>query len=108
MRSPEITFDQPITPSLAVRGFALAKKWSLFGVAVLLPGGSLIALGLWLYSRHKSGKPLVPHSVRTALISKRSAFRSGKAHLWSAQTRRLTTPCRRLPAASPASCRPCS
>jgi hypothetical protein len=29
-------------------------------IELLLPGGSLIALGLWLYSRHKSGKPLLP------------------------------------------------
>ena len=65
MISPEATFDQSLTPSLAVRGLALARKWGLFVVAVLLPGGSLIALGVWLYSRHKSGKPLLPPALRT-------------------------------------------
>jgi hypothetical protein len=31
-----------------------------YAVAVLLPGGSLIAIGLWFYQRHKAGKPLFP------------------------------------------------
>jgi hypothetical protein len=64
MISPEATFDQPLTPSLGVRALALVRKWGLFVVAVLLPGGSLIALGVWLYSRHKSGKPLLPPALR--------------------------------------------
>lgn len=38
-------------------------------IELLLPGGSLIALGLWLYSRHKSGKPLLPFRLRRALAS---------------------------------------
>jgi hypothetical protein len=73
MLSPEVTFDQPVTPSLAARGLALARKWSLFAVAVLLPGGSLIALGLWLYSRHKSGRPLLSLDLRRASSLKISA-----------------------------------
>jgi hypothetical protein len=32
-------------------------------IELLLPGGSLIALSLWLYSRHKSGKPLLPSGL---------------------------------------------
>ena len=36
-------------------------------IELLLPGGSLIALGLWLYSRHKSGKPLLPFGLRPAV-----------------------------------------
>ena len=35
-----------------------------YAVAVLLPGGSLIALGMWLYSRRRSGKPVLPFSFR--------------------------------------------
>jgi hypothetical protein len=35
-----------------------------YAVAVLLPGGSIIALGMWLYSRRRSGKPLLPFSFR--------------------------------------------
>lgn len=36
-------------------------------IELLLPGGSLVALGLWLYSRHKSGKPVLPASLRSAV-----------------------------------------
>ena len=36
-------------------------------IELLLPGGSLLALGLWLYSRHKSGKPLVPARLRSTV-----------------------------------------
>ena len=42
---------------LVTRGTALLKGIWPYAVAVLLPGGSLIALGMWLYSRHKAGKP---------------------------------------------------
>ena len=38
-------------------------------IELLLPGGSLIALGLWLYSRHKSGKPLLPPGLRGVVTS---------------------------------------
>ena len=36
-------------------------------IELLLPGGSLLALGLWMYSRHKSGKPLLPFDLRPAV-----------------------------------------
>ena len=36
-------------------------------IELLLPGGSLLALGLWLYARHKSGKPLVPARLRSTV-----------------------------------------
>lgn len=36
-------------------------------IELLLPGGSLLALGLWLYSRHKSGKPLLPAGLRSTV-----------------------------------------
>ena len=36
-------------------------------IELLLPGGSLLALGLWLYSRHKSGKPLLPARLRSTV-----------------------------------------
>ena len=35
-------------------------------IELLLPGGSLIAVGLWLYSRHKNGKPLLPARFSSA------------------------------------------
>ena len=38
-----------------------------YAVAVVLPGGSLIALGMWLYSRHKAGKPLSDLFSRPAI-----------------------------------------
>ena len=60
MFAPEATFDRPATATLAARGLALARKWGPYAAAVLLPGGSLIALGWWLYSRHKSGQRLLP------------------------------------------------
>ena len=40
--------------------FARMKALWPYAVAVLLPGGSLIAIGLWFYQRHKAGKPLFP------------------------------------------------
>jgi hypothetical protein len=40
-------------------------------IELLLPGGSLLALGLWMYSRHKSGKPLLPFNVRVPLSAAR-------------------------------------
>ena len=54
-------------------------------IELLLPGGSRIALGLWLYSRHKSGKPLVPARVRGALSAARRLRASS-----AAAVRRLT------------------
>ena len=48
-------------------------------IELLLPGGSLIALGLWLYSRHKSGKPLLPPRLRGVLTSAARALFSRPA-----------------------------
>jgi hypothetical protein len=57
-------------------------------IELLLPGGSLLALGLWLYSRHKSGKPLLPFSVRVpALLFSSSAARRLRASSGSAVRR---------------------
>ena len=47
--------------------FARLKTLWPYAVAVLLPGGSLIALGMWLYSRHKAGKPLSDLFSRPAI-----------------------------------------
>ena len=56
------------TAQLVVRGFSLLKGLGPYAaIELLLPGGSLIALGLWLYSRHKSGKPLLPFGLRPAV-----------------------------------------
>jgi hypothetical protein len=51
-------------------------------IELLLPGGSLLALGLWLYARHKSGKSLLPFEVRVPLFS--SAARRLRASSGSA------------------------
>lgn len=48
-----------------VRGLSLLKGLGPYAaIELLLPGGSLIAIGLWLYSRHKAGKPLLPFRLR--------------------------------------------
>ncbi len=53
--------DRLRTATVVVRALALLKGAGPYAaIELLLPGGSLIALGLWLYSRHKSGKPLLP------------------------------------------------
>ncbi len=47
------------TTRFVTRGGTLLKRFWPYAVAVLLPGGSLIAIGLWMYERHRSGKPLL-------------------------------------------------
>jgi hypothetical protein len=59
------TIEELRTARFAVRGLALVKGWGPYAVIALLPGGSLIALGLWLYSRHKNGKPLLSDQKRS-------------------------------------------
>jgi hypothetical protein len=64
--SLEITIERLRIPKLAA---LLRDVGPYAAIELLLPGGSLIALGLWLYSRHKSGKPLLPFRLRRALAS---------------------------------------
>ncbi len=47
------------TTRLVTRGATLLKRFWPYAVAALLPGGSLIAIGLWMYERHRSGKRLL-------------------------------------------------
>lgn len=58
------------TAQFVVRGAALLKGLGPYAaIELLLPGGSLIAIGLWLYSRHKSGKPLLPFRLRPSVAT---------------------------------------
>jgi len=53
------------TARLVVRVLALLKDLGPYAaIELVLPGGSLIALALWMYSRHKAGKPLLPFRLR--------------------------------------------
>jgi hypothetical protein len=48
---------------------ALLREWGPYvAIELLLPGGSLIALLLWLRSRHRSGKPILPLTLRTRIV----------------------------------------
>jgi hypothetical protein len=61
----EALIDRLRTAMLVARGLALVRDLGPYAaIELLLPGGSLIALGLWLYSRHKAGKPLLPFTLR--------------------------------------------
>ena len=65
MLAAEILFERFRTARLVVRGLALLKGLGPYAaIEILLPGGSLIAIGLWLYARHKAGKPLLPFRSR--------------------------------------------
>jgi hypothetical protein len=65
MLAAEALFDRFRTARLVMRGLTLLKELGPYAaIEILLPGGSLIAIGLWLYSRHKAGKPLLPFTVR--------------------------------------------
>jgi hypothetical protein len=65
MLAAEALFDRFRTARLVMRGLTLLKGLGPYAaIEILLPGGSLIAIGLWLYSRHKAGKPLLPFRVR--------------------------------------------
>jgi hypothetical protein len=69
----EVIIDRLRTARLVVRGLALLKDLGPYAaIELLLPGGSLIALGLWLYSRHKAGKPLLP--FRFAAVFKKPSI----------------------------------
>jgi hypothetical protein len=60
------------TARLVVRALELVKELGPYAaIELLLPGGSLIALGLWLYARHKAGKPLLPFRLRAAFSAAR-------------------------------------
>ena len=53
-------------PDVSTRGRALLGEYGPYVlIELLLPGGSLIALLLWLYSRHKNGKPFFQLRLRT-------------------------------------------
>ena len=68
MYALEILIDRLRTARIVARALALVKDLGPYAaIELLLPGGSLLALGLWLYSRHKSGKPLVPFRLRAAV-----------------------------------------
>jgi hypothetical protein len=68
--------DRLRTASVVVRALALLKGVGPYAaIELLLPGGSLIALGLWLYSRHKRGKPLLPFRLRVRALSPRARAR---------------------------------
>jgi len=55
------------TAGLSARGLAYLRELGPYvAIELLLPGGSLIALLLWLYSRHKSGKPFFPLRLRVS------------------------------------------
>jgi len=59
--------DRLTTARLVVRGLALVKELGPYAaIELLLPGGSLIALALWMYSRRKAGKPVLPFKLRSA------------------------------------------
>lgn len=65
MSAVEALFAHFRTARVAMRAFAVLKGLGPYAaIELLLPGGSLIALGLWLYSRHKAGQPLLPFSLR--------------------------------------------
>jgi len=56
------------TAALSARGLAFLRELGPYVIIeLLLPGGSLIALLLWLYSRHKSGKPFLPFRLRVSM-----------------------------------------
>ena len=60
------------TARVVVRGLALLRDLGPYAmIELLLPGGSLIALALWMYSRHKAGKPLLPFRYAKALSAAR-------------------------------------
>ncbi len=64
----EILIARLKTARFVGRAAALVKDLGPYAaIEILLPGGSLLALGLWLYSRHKSGKPLMPYRLRAAV-----------------------------------------
>ena len=67
MLAAEILFERFRTVRLVARGITLLKGLGPYAaIELLLPGGSLIALTLWLYSRHRNGKPLLPFRFRSS------------------------------------------
>ena len=47
-----------------MRALAFFKELGPYAaIELILPGGTLIAVGLWLYARHKAGKPLLPFKL---------------------------------------------
>ena len=74
MLAAEILFERFRTARLVVRGLALLKELGPYAaIEILLPGGSLIAIGLWLYARHKAGKPLLPFTSQGFFTSRSEA-----------------------------------
>ena len=70
----EAAIDRLRTARLVMRALELVKDVGPYAaIELLLPGGSLIALGLWLYSRHRSGKPLLPFSFRKQRLLDRAS-----------------------------------
>jgi hypothetical protein len=68
MYALEILIDRLRTARFVGRALALVKELGPYAaVELILPGGTLIALGLWLYARHKAGKPLLPFRFRSRL-----------------------------------------
>jgi hypothetical protein len=64
MYALEILIDRLRTARFVGRALALVKELGPYAaVELILPGGTLIALGLWLYARHKAGKPLLPWAL---------------------------------------------
>ena len=65
MYALEVIIERLRTARFVGRGLAFLKELGPYAaVELILPGGTLIAIGLWLYARHKAGKPLLPFSLR--------------------------------------------
>jgi hypothetical protein len=75
MYALQVIIDRLRTARVVVRAAALMKDLGPYAaIELLLPGGSLLALGLWLYSRHKSGKPVLPFRFRAPIFSRPAGF----------------------------------
>jgi hypothetical protein len=77
----DLIIDRLRTAKIVVRALALLKDLGPYAaIELLLPGGSLIALGLWMYSRHKSGKSVLPFRGRIgAAVARVPVFVFGAA-----------------------------
>jgi hypothetical protein len=76
----DLTVSHPAMPAAQAgwlaRGALAARSLGPYAaVEILLPGGTLIAFLLWLYRRHRQGKPLRPAIHRGLLKVRHSASR---------------------------------
>ena len=98
MYALEILIDRLRTARFVGRALALVKELGPYAaVELILPGGTLIALGLWLYARHKAGKPLLPFRLRSRITGNQAMAGSeplfGRPAIEGLFTSRSEAPC---------------